>query len=113
MPNGDCGPAHFPLWQQVQNLEARLQTAEQTLLQEHRENQRLEQRCTELEKALARLELGDTEQAAIDALTKSIVNKILHAPVSRLRREAEREEGMAYLEVARVLFELDDESDRE
>jgi len=46
-------------------------------------------------------------------LTKSIVNKILHAPVSRLRREAEREEGMAYLEVARVLFELDDESDRE
>ncbi len=70
-------------------------------------------RSRELERALARLELGDTEQAAVDALTKSIVNKILHAPVSRLRREAEREEGMAYLEVARVLFGLDDESDRE
>jgi glutamyl-tRNA reductase len=70
-------------------------------------------RSRELERALARLELGDTEQAAIDALTKSIVNKIMHAPVSRLKREAEREEGMAYLEVARVLFELDDESDRE
>jgi hypothetical protein len=36
------------------------------------------------------------------------VNKILHAPVSRLRREAEREEGMAYLELARLLFALDD-----
>ena len=70
-------------------------------------------RSCELERALARLDLGDTEQAAVDALTKSIVNKILHAPISRLKREAEREEGMAYLEVARVLFELDDESDRE
>ena len=68
-------------------------------------------RSRELERALARLGLGDAEQAAVDALTKSIVNKILHAPVSRLKREAEREEGMAYLEVARVLFELDDEVD--
>jgi glutamyl-tRNA reductase len=66
-------------------------------------------RTRELEKTLGRLELGDAEQAAVDALTKSIVNKIMHAPVSRLKREAEREEGMAYLETARVLFELDDE----
>jgi len=70
-------------------------------------------RSRELEKAFARLELGDSEQAAVDALTRSIVNKILHAPVSRLKQEAEREEGMAYLEIARVLFELDDELDRE
>jgi glutamyl-tRNA reductase len=70
-------------------------------------------RSRELERALARLELGDAEQAAVDALTKSIVNKILHAPVSRLKREAEREEGMAYLEVARVLFDLDDGVDSE
>jgi glutamyl-tRNA reductase len=70
-------------------------------------------RSRELEKAIARLELSETEQAAVEALTKSIVNKILHAPVSRLKQEAEREEGMAYLEVARVLFDLDDESDRE
>jgi len=67
-------------------------------------------RTRELEKALGRLELGDAEQTAVDALTKAIVNKILHAPVSRLKREAEREEGMAYLETARVLFGLDDES---
>ena len=70
-------------------------------------------RSRELESALDRLELGDAEQAAVDALTKSIVNKILHAPVSRLKQEAEREEGMAYLEVARILFDLDDESDGE
>ena len=70
-------------------------------------------RSRELERALARLELGDAEQAAVDALTKSIVNKILHAPISRLKQEAEREGGMAYLEIARVLFELDDETDHE
>jgi glutamyl-tRNA reductase len=70
-------------------------------------------RTRELERALARLELDESAQVVVDALTKSIVNKILHAPVSRLMREAEREEGMAYLEVARVLFELDDELDAE
>jgi glutamyl-tRNA reductase len=70
-------------------------------------------RSAELERTLARLELGDAEQSAVDALTKSIVNKILHAPVSRLKQEAEREEGMAYLEVARILFDLDDETDNE
>ena len=70
-------------------------------------------RSRELERALARLELGDAEQAAVDALTKSIVNKILHAPISRLKQEAEREGGMVYLEIARVLFELDDETDNE
>jgi glutamyl-tRNA reductase len=68
-------------------------------------------RTSELEKTLGRLELGEKEQSAVDALTKAIVNKILHAPVSRLKREAEREEGMAYLETARVLFELDDETE--
>jgi glutamyl-tRNA reductase len=45
----------------------------------------------------------------VEALTRSLVNKILHAPLSRLRSEAEREEGMAYLEVARMLFGLDDD----
>jgi glutamyl-tRNA reductase len=61
----------------------------------------------ELQRSLARLSLDPDAEEAVDALTRSIVNKLLHAPMSRLRREAEREEGMAYLEVARVLFGLD------
>ena len=68
-------------------------------------------RAAELEKALARLDLDDAQQRAVDALTRGIVNKILHAPLSRLRREAEREEGMAHLETARLLFGLDDGED--
>jgi glutamyl-tRNA reductase len=70
-------------------------------------------RSRELEQTLMRLGLGDSEQAAIDALTQSIVNKVLHAPISRLKKEAEREEGLAYLEVARVLFGLDEDPDGE
>jgi glutamyl-tRNA reductase len=70
-------------------------------------------RSRELESALDRLGLDESRRQAVDALTRSIVNKILHAPVSRLRREAEREEGMAYLEAVRALFALDDASEPE
>lgn len=62
----------------------------------------------EVERALARLQLDDASRDGVEALSRSLVNKILHAPLSRLRQEAEREEGMAYLEVARMLFGLDD-----
>jgi glutamyl-tRNA reductase len=68
-------------------------------------------RTAELERAFRRLPLEEEQREAVEALTRSITNKILHAPLSRLRREAEREEGMAYLEAARVLFGLDDDAD--
>jgi glutamyl-tRNA reductase len=51
----------------------------------------------------------DSEQLErVDTLTRSIVNKILHAPLSRLRAERDREEGLAVLEAARELFALDE-----
>jgi glutamyl-tRNA reductase len=64
-------------------------------------------RVGELEKVLPRLALDDRARDAVDALTRAIVNKILHAPLSRLREEAEREEGIAHLETTRLLFALD------
>jgi len=64
-------------------------------------------RAAELERALRRAELSPEQREAVEALTQKLVNKILHAPVSRLRRFAQDEEGMAYLEAARVLFDLD------
>ncbi len=66
-----------------------------------------EVRQHQVDRALARNFIEEGQREAVDALTRSIVKKILHAPISRLRREAEREEGMAYLEAARVLFDLD------
>jgi glutamyl-tRNA reductase len=65
-------------------------------------------RAGELEKALPRLGLDAAARDGVDALTRAIVNKILHAPLARLREEAEREEGMAHLETTRLLFALDE-----
>jgi glutamyl-tRNA reductase len=62
----------------------------------------------ELERVLPGLGLGAPEVEAIEAVSRAIVNKLLHAPLSRLRAELEREEGLAHLEAARVLFALDD-----
>ena len=66
-------------------------------------------RRSELERALAGLALDERTTAAIETLTRGIVNKLLHAPLSRLREELEGEAGLAHLEAARALFALDDE----
>jgi len=68
-------------------------------------------RAAEVERAISRLAFDESSREGIEHLTRAIVNKLLHAPLSRLRREAGREEGMAYLEAARVLFALDDPQD--
>jgi glutamyl-tRNA reductase len=65
-------------------------------------------RAGEVEKALPRLGLDGAAREGVEALTRAITNKILHAPLARLRAEAEREEGIAHLEATRLLFALDD-----
>jgi glutamyl-tRNA reductase len=70
-----------------------------------------EVRRHQVDRALARHFIEESQREAVDALTRSIVKKILHAPISCLRREAEREERMAYLEAARALFDLDTADD--
>ncbi|MEE2663784.1 MAG: glutamyl-tRNA reductase [Myxococcota bacterium] len=67
-------------------------------------------RVAELERTLARLgvEVSDGDREALEQMTKSIVNKLLHSPVAKLRAETDREEGIAMLEAARTLFGLDD-----
>jgi len=65
-------------------------------------------RRAELLRAGRKLELNDEQREGVEALTRAIVNKLLHAPVSRLRAGGEEEAGLAYLEAARVLFALDD-----
>lgn len=62
----------------------------------------------ELARGLTGLSLAEGERRAVEAITRAIVNKILHAPISMLRRERDREAGLAHLEAARNLFALDD-----
>lgn len=63
-------------------------------------------RTRELERAASRMSLADDQREQLEALTRSIVNKLLHAPLARLRAETDREEGLAMLEAARELFAL-------
>lgn len=50
--------------------------------------------------------LTDEETARLDALTKAIVNKLLHHPTVRLKAQATSADGVRYAEVARDLFGL-------
>jgi glutamyl-tRNA reductase len=70
-------------------------------------------RASELERALAGVELGAPEREAVEAATRAIVNKLLHAPLAKLRAEQDREAGLAQLEAARSLFALDNGDDDE
>ncbi|MEE3328980.1 MAG: glutamyl-tRNA reductase [Myxococcota bacterium] len=65
-------------------------------------------RLSELERALSRMDLDEIDREHVEGLTRSIVNKLLHPPLSRLKAQTDREEGLAVLEEARALFALDD-----
>ncbi len=68
-------------------------------------------RTRELSRLGGRLRLDEQQREGIEALTRAIVNKILHQPLTRLRAESDREEGIAMLEAARSLFGLDENLD--
>jgi glutamyl-tRNA reductase len=68
-------------------------------------------RARELERALAGLALGERERDAVEQATRAIVNKLLHAPLAKLRAEQDREAGLAQLEAARALFGLDQDDE--
>ena len=63
----------------------------------------------ELEKALSRLgsEFGDKQQEVIEALTRGIVNKILHDPMVELRAQKDVNTRRTCMQALQVLFNLD------
>jgi glutamyl-tRNA reductase len=74
-------------------------------LQEH-----LEQiRQAELERMRGKLGiLTPQQEQAIEMLTRGIVNKIAHGPISQLRKHAAEDKGPAVLEAIRNIFRLED-----
>ena len=46
------------------------------------------------------------QQAAIDAATKGMMNKILHAPISHLKNLAQQPDGLKVVETVRKVFDL-------
>lgn len=68
-------------------------------------------RVTELEKTLRRMpDLTESERARIEALTQALVRKLLDHPTRRLRAEATSPQAPEYAALARVLFNLSDDT---
>jgi glutamyl-tRNA reductase len=65
-------------------------------------------RRAEVERALRRLgHLAPEDRAAVEALTRALMNKLLHAPTVHLRKAAGNGRGISVLDTVRYLFELD------
>jgi glutamyl-tRNA reductase len=67
-------------------------------------------RTQELEKALSRLgtDFGDKHKEVVEALTRGIVNKILHDPMVQLRTQKDIEARRQAMDTLNVLFNLED-----
>jgi glutamyl-tRNA reductase len=62
----------------------------------------------EVEKALRRLSsLSERERKIIESMASGIIGKILHSPVTKLKRETSTSLGSLYVDTIKRLFELD------
>jgi glutamyl-tRNA reductase len=66
----------------------------------------------ELQKALSRMgpDLSARERKVVEALSKGIINKILHTPVTNLRAPQPRQQRHSAMRVLEELFELQDQA---
>ena len=65
------------------------------------------------ELARARHSLGSLtpeQEKALEALTRSLINKILHTPFTELKHAASRPDRSEFLEVVRTIFHLEDDA---
>jgi glutamyl-tRNA reductase len=66
-------------------------------------------RTEELQKALSRMgpDFSARERKVVEALSKGIINKILHTPVTKLRASQDRSQRQQALRTVESLFDLD------
>jgi len=94
--------------EEVERMVARLKAREVVptivSLQEQLENVRM----TELTRMRGKFgTLTPEQEQALDALTKSIINKIAHGPISELRRQASQPDGHFFIATIRKVFRLE------
>lgn len=92
---------------EVERFESRLQTLEVVptivSLQEHLETVRQ----AEIDRLRGRLgELTPEQEMAVEALTKGIINKIMHTPITTLKSAARDPEATTVIDLVRKLFNL-------
>ena len=67
-------------------------------------------RKQELEKALSELEgVSEKDRVVLEKMTSAIIQKVLHKPLTHLKREAKSVEGDFFIEATRKLFDLEEE----
>jgi len=95
--------SNFEKWLEVMEVEPTI-----AAMREQAETLRL----TELSRARKRLgELDAAQLETLDRLTQSIVNKMLHYPTKKLRESSGGRRGIATVETARYLYNLEEEQD--
>jgi glutamyl-tRNA reductase len=95
--------------QEVERFQARWQTMDVVptivSLQDHLETVRQ----AEIDRVRGRLgPLTPDQEQAIEALTRGIVNKIMHTPISTLKSAARESEATTVVDLVRRLFNLQD-----
>jgi glutamyl-tRNA reductase len=95
--------------EEVERMMARLQIAEVTPIIVGLQEQLELIRAAELDKARRRLgPLTPQQDEALEALTRGIVNKIAHGPISELRSQAGKPEGVQVIATIRKAFHIQD-----
>jgi len=98
---------------EIDRFEARLQTLDVVptivSLQEHLETIRQ----AELDRVRGRMgTLTPEQELAVEALTRGIINKVMHTPVTALKAVARDQEATTVMDVVRRLFNLQEKNDR-
>jgi glutamyl-tRNA reductase len=93
--------------EEVERMMLRLKTCEVTptiiSLQEQLESLRI----AEIERVRGKLgALTPQQQEAVEALTRGIINKIAHAPITEMRRRANDPDGIQLMHMIRKIFKL-------
>jgi glutamyl-tRNA reductase len=95
---------------EVQKFQARLQTLDvvPTIVSLHDHLETIRQ--AEIDRVRGRLgTLSPDQELAVEALSRGIINKIMHTPISTLKTAARDAESTTVVELVRRLFNLEDE----
>jgi glutamyl-tRNA reductase len=100
--------------QEVERFQARLQTLDVVptivSLQDHLETIRQ----AEIDRVRGRLgTLSPDQELAIETLTRGIVSKIMHTPITALKTAAHEPEATTVIDIARRLFNLEGKDRKE
>jgi len=98
---------------EVQKFQARLQTLDvvPTIVSLHEHLETIRQ--AEIDRVRGRLgPMSSEQELAVEALTRGIINKIMHTPISALKTAARDQESTTVVELVRRLFNLEDEQTR-